>query len=103
MPKDYFEKVFCRVAKEFGIETSLEVKYRGYYPRGGGEVYLKSEPIKEPLKAVNLTDFGKLVRITGRAFVAGSLSVKIAHRMADAAKELFSGYNVPIDIQVNAT
>lgn len=62
---------------------------------------MKSEPVKEALKPVNLTDFGKLTRITGRAFVAGSLPVKIAHKMADAAKDLFSKYNVPVDIQVN--
>lgn len=62
---------------------------------------MKSEPVKEALKSVNFTDFGNLTRISGRAFVAGSLSVKIAHKMADAAKELFVKYNVPIDIQVN--
>jgi len=50
--------------------------FRGYYPRGGGEVHIRVKPVTE-LKAVTLTESGHVVRIWGWAFVAGSLPIKV--------------------------
>ena len=78
----------------------MQILKRGYYPRGGGEVYLKSKPLASTLNPINITEFGTLTRIYGRAFVAGALPIKIAHMMADRVKSLFSSYKVPVEMQV---
>ncbi|CAF0847310.1 unnamed protein product [Brachionus calyciflorus] len=98
---DYFEYIFKPIASKMNINFDLEILRRGYYPQGGGEVYLKSKPIKE-LNPIDLTDFGEIKRIYGRAYVAGILPIKIAVRMADTATSLLKNNlpKIPIDIQV---
>lgn len=50
---------------------------RGYYPKGGGEVVAKVNPVKE-LSPVNMTERGNITKIYGRAFVAGVLPFKVS-------------------------
>ena len=68
---------FCAISDSwlFGIFQYLLIN-RGYYPKGGGEVQVKVKPTKQ-LRPVELTTFGTLLRITGRAFVAGVLPFKV--------------------------
>ena len=98
---DYFDYVFNPISAKFGLRNEMSVLKRGYYPKGGGEVYVKTHPLKH-LNPIDLTDFGRLTRFYGRAFVAGFLSLKIAQTMANTAtqklNELYKG--IPIDIQV---
>lgn len=49
---------------------------RGFYPRGGGEVVLRGNPIKF-IKPVELLDVGQIRRIVGLSFVAGTLPIKV--------------------------
>ncbi len=99
---DYFQEVFSPIASDLGIKTESKILKRGYYPRGGGEVYIKTQPIEGTLNSINLTDFGSLKSVRGRAFVAGPLSFKIAENMASAAKEMFQEYSpdIPVEIEV---
>lgn len=60
---------------------------RGYYPKGGGEVRIFSSPL-HILAPLDLTSRGELTRVTGRAFVAGTLPIRIAHTMAEEANRL---------------
>ena len=98
---DFFKMVFTPLASNFGIKTECEIKKRGYYPKGGGEVFLRIYPIKE-LKPINLTDFGSLKRIYVRSFVAGYLPIEIAHRMAQTVnQELKKQFKtVPIEVDI---
>jgi len=41
---DYFESVFLPALREFGAQVEVEVRRRGYYPRGGGLVVLTVTP-----------------------------------------------------------
>ena len=52
-------------------------RFRGYYPKGGGEVVIHTKPIKF-IKPVTLLDPGKVMVIRGRAFVAGVLPIKVS-------------------------
>ncbi|RNA21169.1 RNA 3 -terminal phosphate cyclase [Brachionus plicatilis] len=85
---DYFENIFKPIAFRMGIDFDLEVLRRGFYPQGGGEVYVKTKPVIK-LKPIELVEFGKVNKINGRAFVAGSLPIKIAERMSETATNLF--------------
>ncbi|KAI5101154.1 RNA 3'-terminal phosphate cyclase, partial [Silurus meridionalis] len=58
--------------------------FLGYYPKGGGEVVVKVNPVKE-LSPINMTDRGTITKIYGRAFVAGVLPFKLAKDMSAAA------------------
>ena len=50
--------------------------FRGYYPKGGGEVFVKVYPCKS-LTPVTMMDSGKVKIVKGRAFVAGVLPKRV--------------------------
>ena len=50
---------------------------RGYFPRGGGEIKVQVSPLKQ-INPINMTNFGTIKRITGRAFVAGVIPFKVS-------------------------
>lgn len=50
--------------------------FRGYFPKGGGEVELQISPVTT-LSPINITKFGSLTRIWGRSYVAGVLPIKV--------------------------
>lgn len=45
--------------------------YRGFYPRGRGEVLLTVKPIANYLKPVIINDFGNCPTINGVVFISG--------------------------------
>ncbi|XP_012886891.1 PREDICTED: RNA 3'-terminal phosphate cyclase isoform X2 [Dipodomys ordii] len=81
---DYTMMVFKPIVEKFGFKFNCDIKMRGYYPKGGGEVLVQMSPVKQ-LSPINLTDRGSVTKIYGRAFVAGVLPFKVAKDMAAAA------------------
>ncbi|XP_032950038.1 RNA 3'-terminal phosphate cyclase isoform X2 [Rhinolophus ferrumequinum] len=81
---DYTVMVFKPIVEKFGFKFNCDIKIRGYYPKGGGEVIVQISPVKQ-LNPINLTDCGSVTKIHGRAFVAGVLPFKVAKEMAAAA------------------
>ncbi|KAF0021573.1 hypothetical protein F2P81_026174 [Scophthalmus maximus] len=57
---------------------------RGYYPKGGGEVSVTVNPLKQ-LQPVTMIERGNITKIHGRAHVAGVLPYKLAKDMSAAA------------------
>lgn len=57
--------------------NSILVFRRGYYPKGGGEVIVRMSPVKQ-LSPISLIDRGTVTKIYGRAFVAGTLPIKVS-------------------------
>ncbi|XP_062869320.1 RNA 3'-terminal phosphate cyclase [Trichomycterus rosablanca] len=81
---DYTVKVFKPMAEKFGMHFVCDVRMRGYYPKGGGEIVVRVNPVKE-LSPINMTERGNITKIYGRAFVAGILPFKLAKDMSSAA------------------
>ncbi|XP_004614711.1 RNA 3'-terminal phosphate cyclase isoform X2 [Sorex araneus] len=81
---DHMTMVFKPIVEKFGFTFNCDIKMRGYYPKGGGEVIIRTSPIKQ-LSPIDLTDRGTVTKIHGRAFVAGVLPLKMAKDMAAAA------------------
>ncbi|TNM88107.1 RNA 3'-terminal phosphate cyclase [Takifugu rubripes] len=81
---DYTVKVFKPIVEKFGVHFDCDIRMRGYYPKGGGEVVVTVNPVKE-LLPVLMTERGTITKIYGRAFVAGVLPFKLAKDMSAAA------------------
>ena len=55
---------------------SALIIYRGFYPKGGGEVVVTPTPLKG-LSPVHITDPGTVERVRIHAFVAGAVPPKV--------------------------
>lgn len=97
---DYTTMVFEPIAQRFGMKFECNIKKRGYYPKGGGEVMTISKPTKV-LAAIDITGRGEVSRIWGFAFVAGVLPIKVARIMAERAervlKDAYRGVSISVD------
>ena len=95
-PLDYFREVLLALLSRMGARVRLQVRRRGYYPRGGGEVLVSVSP--SPLRPTALDAPGALQSLSGLAHVA-NLPEHIAARMrASALERLASVRGVTPDI-----
>ncbi|MCC6020889.1 MAG: RNA 3'-terminal phosphate cyclase [Thermoproteaceae archaeon] len=101
-PIDYMRYVFARTLSRFGARVEIEVVRRGHYPRGGGKVILRAEPVGR-LAAVNSPDFGRLVEVGGVSH-AVNLPRHVAERQARSAREVLAraGYDADISVEVRS-
>jgi RNA 3'-terminal phosphate cyclase (ATP) len=82
---DYTQHVLLPfLRRHFGLDLSLEITRRGYFPRGGGAVQCAVQPVPGPLPAVHLVERGRVTAVRGHAHVAG-LPAHIARTMSAAA------------------
>lgn len=88
-PIDYFNKILKPMLQKIGISFTCELIKRGYYPKGGGEVVLSVEPIKK-IPSFEFVNAEKFITISGQSFVSGVLPIKVAHEMADGARQYLS-------------
>ncbi|XP_049788249.1 RNA 3'-terminal phosphate cyclase [Schistocerca cancellata] len=97
---DYTTEVFRPLLERFGATFDYKLLRRGYFPRGGGEVHIRVNPVRQ-LKPIKMIDGGKILRIWGWAFVAGTLPIKLASVMADSAtvalQRAFKGVEINIE------
>lgn len=84
---DYITKVFQPVADPFGFKFELVVNKRGFYPKGGGVVTLKTSPVKS-LSPKVILDRGEVTHVSIFSFVAGKIPHHVAQRMNRSAKEV---------------
>jgi RNA 3'-phosphate cyclase len=83
-PIDYLRWVLLPLLSRMGAQVDVEVRRRGYYPRGGGEIRVACRGGE--LRPLILGTPGTLAAVTGCAHVAG-LSSGVADRMRRAAVE----------------
>lgn len=86
---EYLTQVFRPWLNKFGGDFNLTVVKRGYYPKGGGQIHMKINPISH-LKPINVMDCGDIEGISGWSYVAGSIQLNEAYKMADTAKKSLS-------------
>ncbi|CAA7267984.1 unnamed protein product [Cyclocybe aegerita] len=86
---DYTKHVFFPfIQRHFGVEKlSLDIRKRGYFPKGGGEVSVTVIPFSDgqKLRSFSLMEQGKIKWITGISHYAG-LPAAVGNGMAAGAK-----------------
>ncbi|CAL8090565.1 unnamed protein product [Calicophoron daubneyi] len=101
-PIGYMDEIACHYFSKMGLDCKLEVIRRGFYPQGGGIVKAVIKHLAGPFSSIRLLDSGPVKCITGYAFVAGRVPVKVAHEMKQEAvnccKTSFS--HCPVEIEV---
>ncbi len=83
---DYMERVLLPSLRHMGYDSSVELVRRGFYPRGGGEVRIVSNPTRV-LKSLQLTEPEDVKRIKIFSYSC-NLPSHIPERMAHTASKL---------------
>lgn len=97
-PVDYLRHITLPVLKSMGYNADLDIVRRGHYPRGGGIVKVKINPVGKlkPLKLENL----KINEIRGISH-AVKLPEHVALRQAESAQKMLeaNGFDAEIKIE----
>jgi len=83
-PADYMRRVLIPTLAKMGAKIEFHLQRRGFYPRGGGILTIRSEPVNT-LDPINLTEFGEVKDIGGIAY-SSRLPNHIVPRMVKATK-----------------
>ncbi len=84
---EYLERVLLPFLRTIGFQVESQIRAYGYYPIGGGEVVITTQPVRrEQIKGVELLDPGSLKELRVVSAVS-LLSESIAWRQANRLKE----------------
>ena len=98
-PIDFYTEVFLKAIHEMGCDMRLDVKRRGYYPKGGGLVEVRIAPMYHLKGFVTGNKRGGIIK--GVSHSCG-LPAHVAERQAKAAERILNekGYDVEIKTEV---
>jgi RNA 3'-phosphate cyclase len=94
-PFHYLSEVLLPTLKSMGVSVEASIEKWGFYPRGGGRVQLKINPVDD-LKPISLIDRGSLKKIRGLSVVS-NLPKHIAERQKEQALK-----RIQIDLKIDA-
>lgn len=96
-PVNYFQHVTLPVLRSMGYNADLNLIRRGHYPRGGGIVKVKINPVKK-LNPINICNL-KVDKIKGISH-AVKLPEHVAVRQAESAEKVLkaNGFDAEIEI-----
>jgi RNA 3'-phosphate cyclase len=98
---DFLRNVTLSALGKMGYRAEIECVQRGHYPRGGGVVRARIEPVKK-LRALDLTTSGEVICVKGIAHCV-KLPAHIATRMAHAAsRELVKAGYAKVNIKAES-
>ena len=83
-PVDFLERTLLPTLRRMGLDVSLKLVRRGFYPRGQGIVEVEMEPARK-VAPITMTDFAQIRRITGLAY-SSRLPQHVVDRLISAAK-----------------
>jgi RNA 3'-terminal phosphate cyclase (ATP) len=82
-PFHYFSQVLLPTLVWMGVSAEANIEKWGFYPRGGGKIQLKTNPVHE-LKPLSLVNRGSLRRVRGLSAIS-NLPRHVAERQKDHA------------------
>ncbi len=96
---DYFQEVFLKLLKNFGIKTELDIIKRGYRPEGGAHIKIIVHPSN--IGPILLTERGSLKKILIISGASESLKIrKVAESQLSGTKEILGKLNLPIEEKI---
>ena len=93
---DYTQYVLKEAYSRMGIEFSIKITNRGYYPKGGGEIELEVYPAKIKLVSFSERKTNNLKLIC----TFSKISIKIIKEKVDEIKEKISKEKINLEIQI---
>lgn len=84
--------------RKIGFAISLRLEKAGYYPRGGGILKARVQPVAEPRPLV-VSDRGELRKVTGRVFFS-NLKRSIAARQLARARQMLLSHGLSPEIEI---
>jgi RNA 3'-terminal phosphate cyclase (ATP) len=96
---NYLKYVLLPMLERMGLETSLNVRKYGYYPKGMGEVFLRVQPCKS-LSPVCLEEIGTLEELRGVSVCTFLADRRVAERQATAANKHLQTWGLEAKIEV---
>lgn len=98
-PAFYIKEVLIPTLKNMGYKGDLEVKKRGYYPQGGGEVLFWAEGSE--LRGIHVHERGEVLKVIGVSHASKPLEKRrVAERQREAAFKLLQEEGIQADIYV---
>ena len=79
----YLSGVFLPTLERIGVSAGADIEKWGFYPKGGGRIQLKINPVQE-LKPITLIDRGSLKKIRGISAIS-NLPGHVAERQREQA------------------
>ena len=70
-PMDHFKYVVSPILELMGLQTSMQIGRRGFYPIGGGKVVLSAD-VAERIKPLRINQLGEALRLNGVYYGTGS-------------------------------
>ncbi|WP_225741360.1 RNA 3'-terminal phosphate cyclase [Halorussus halophilus] len=95
---EYYRQVKLPLLARYGMDAEVELSKTGFYPRGGGEATLRTEPSR--LRSIPLPERGTLecVEVYSKAAV-GLAEGKVADRQATHARTRLEAMGVPTRVR----
>ncbi len=97
---DYLQNVTLKILETMGYAAEIDMIRRGHYPRGGGVVKVKIEPVKKlnPIKLIDL-QFNKIRGLSH----AVNLPEHVAVRQAESAEKVLKAGGIESEIEIEHT
>lgn len=96
---EYIQRTLLPSLRQMGLTGSVELVRRGFYPKGGGIIIARTEPIRY-LHPIVLQSIGKIQKITGLCY-SSRLPCHIVQRIVHSInKSLQVLQEYPVDIQL---
>ncbi len=88
-PHIYYTKyVFLEMIKKLGFHAEIEIRKQGFYPKGGADIILKTNPL-EKTSNIKLKERGKMLSLRGVVLASKNLQKsRVAERMRKAAADM---------------
>jgi RNA 3'-phosphate cyclase len=85
-PFEYMQHVFLPTILKMGVKGSITLLKRGFYPKGGGSINFKFEPV-DVLKPLEIVDFNKVESLFGLSYSC-KLPCHIVKRVAESSHKV---------------
>lgn len=94
---EFLKEEWLVLMKRIGFRADLELKRAGFYPKGGGEIVSRIEPVAT-VSPLEIRERGELLNVYGISAVAG-LPIAVAERGKKRVTEILRENGIPNQVE----